>query len=65
MIAGAMTPDHFHACARCGQTVLAREPRVCDGCRALERDRAGGEPLRLFAPAPVQIPGQETLTDDR
>lgn len=50
--------EHFHECPRCGQTVIGHKPRACDRCAALERARAGGEPLRLFTPAPVQMPGQ-------
>lgn len=56
--------EHFHACPRCGQTVIAHEPRVCDACRALERVQGAGEPLRLFSPAPAPMRGQETMTDD-
>ena len=56
-----MTREHFHACPRCGQTIIAREPRVCDRCRELARDGARGEPLRLFSPAPAPMPGQETM----
>lgn len=58
--------DHFYACPRCGQTIIARAPRVCDACAALERARAGGEPLRLFTPAPAPMPGQTAIgrTDD-
>lgn len=50
--------DHFYACPRCGQTIIGAAPRVCDACAALERDRASGEPLRLFTPAPAPMPGQ-------
>ena len=50
--------DHFYACPRCGQTISGAAPRVCDACAALERDRAGGEPLRLFSPAPAPMRGQ-------
>lgn len=56
-----MTREHFHACPRCGQTVIAHAPRVCDRCAALERARAGGEPLQLFAPAPAPFPGSVPL----
>jgi predicted RNA-binding Zn-ribbon protein involved in translation (DUF1610 family) len=53
--------DHFHPCSRCGQTVITRaDPPVCETCRRLER-RSQGETVRLFEPAPNQIPGQLAL----
>lgn len=33
---------------------------VCNACRAIER-QAQGEAMRLFSPAPNQIPGQLAL----
>jgi hypothetical protein len=50
--------DHFKACARCGQTVITRaETPVCGVCADLAR-APQGETVRLFEPAPVQMPGQ-------
>src|SRR5689334_10995228 len=46
-------------CPRCGQ--MSRETRgVCDSCRKQER-KPQGEAIRLFEPAPSQIPGQMIL----
>lgn len=51
--------DHFKACHRCGQTVITRaDVATCDTCRKLER-APQGERVRLFEPAPEQLPGQE------
>jgi hypothetical protein len=50
---------------RCGQHAVALEagaPRVCDACRDLAR-APQGEAVRLFTPAPAQLPGQEWLRD--
>jgi hypothetical protein len=58
---------HVSDCPRCGQTVASDRdpllfvvnhvPMVCDSCR--ERDREPqGETVRLFTPAPAQMPGQ-------
>jgi predicted RNA-binding Zn-ribbon protein involved in translation (DUF1610 family) len=53
--------EHFHPCSRCGQTVITRaDPPVCQTCRRLER-RSQGETVRLFEPAPNQMPGQLAL----
>lgn len=50
--------NHFHDCSRCGQTVITREAvPMCATCRTIER-RQQGETVRLFEPAPAQIPGQ-------
>jgi hypothetical protein len=55
------TTDHFHDCVRCGQVVITRQdPPICQTCRKLEREPQG-EAMRLFAPAPNQIPGQLNL----
>ena len=43
---------------RCGQ--LSGDERVCDSCRDLEREPQG-ETVRLFQPAPAQIPGQASM----
>jgi hypothetical protein len=51
-------PDHFKSCSRCGQTVITRaEVPLCATCRAVER-QPQGESVRLFNPAPAQMPGQ-------
>lgn len=54
--------DHFHACTRCGQTVITRaEVPMCATCKTItaRQDAAPqGEAMRLFAPAPTQIEGQ-------
>lgn len=50
-----------HECERCGQAGIVRiRPNVCDSCKAKER-APQGEVVRLFAPAPTQIPGQLTI----
>lgn len=50
--------DHFKACARCGQTVISREEApTCETCRKVAREPQG-ETVRLFEPAPAQMPGQ-------
>lgn len=49
--------DDATACPRCGQTGTAD---VCGACRKLERE-AQGESVRLFEPAPTQLPGQLAL----
>lgn len=47
------------ACHRCGQwAILAGD--VCQPCRAQDR-QPQGEAMRLFTPAPNQIPGQLAL----
>jgi hypothetical protein len=59
-------------CERCGQSCITHYPDgwsvpmdrtgaiVCDSCR--ERDRQPqGEAVRLFTPAPAQMPGQTVL----
>jgi DnaJ-class molecular chaperone len=49
-------------CHRCGQR-LAVPPaaaRICEPCRGLER-QPQGEAVRLFTPAPTEIPGQLAL----
>jgi hypothetical protein len=52
------TGDHFHDCARCGQTVITRaEVPLCATCRALDR-APQGEPMALFTPAPATMAGQ-------
>lgn len=53
--------EHFQACARCGQTVITRtDAPMCATCQALER-RSQGSSVRLFEPAPAQLPGQLDL----
>jgi hypothetical protein len=48
----------FKDCTRCGQTVITRaEVPICRTCRAIEA-RPQGERVRLFEPAPEQLPGQ-------
>lgn len=53
-------------CSRgCGQLVPALDlerpyPVVCSPCRELER-QPQGERVKLFEPAPEQLPGQESL----
>jgi hypothetical protein len=47
-------------CPRCGQTSSAMCGAVCVACRGLER-QPQGETVRLFTPAPNQIPGQLAL----
>jgi len=51
---------HF-LCPRCGQSSddgrADSTPRVCAPCRALEA-QPQGESVRLFEPAPTQLPGQ-------
>jgi hypothetical protein len=46
----ALTP-----CSRCGQ--MSDAAGVCASCRTLER-KPQGETVRLFEPAPTQLPGQ-------
>jgi hypothetical protein len=54
--------DHFKACARCGQTVITRaEVPQCETCKRLEAREADHESMRLFTPAPNQVPGQLSL----
>lgn len=53
------------ACPRCGQSMLTGPARVCDACRARERDAARAEPMPLFTPAPAALAGQETMPDAR
>jgi hypothetical protein len=57
--------DHFQACARCGQTVITRgDVPMCGVCA--DRARAPqGETVRLFEPAPAQLPGQLNLSGRR
>jgi hypothetical protein len=53
------------ACYRCGQMTpgYARTFGECAKCR--EADRAPqGEAVRLFTPAPAQLPGQEFFAVD-
>jgi hypothetical protein len=46
------------ACFKCGQTKHDPRPfHLCDSCREAER-QPQGEVVRLFTPAPNQIPGQ-------
>ena len=45
------------SCPGCGQ--LGRDT-VCDSCREADREPQG-ESMRLFTPAPNQIPGQLAL----
>jgi hypothetical protein len=58
-------PDTW-PCARCGQEAImdestdCAEAHVCESCRAKDCERQG-EAMRLFAPAPNQIPGQMSL----
>lgn len=49
-------------CHRCGQRLVVppAAPRVCEPCRASDREPQG-EAVRLFQPAPNQIPGQLNL----
>jgi hypothetical protein len=50
-------------CARCGQLGAVTDltnGRVCQACHAQDR-QPQGEAMRLFAPAPNQIPGQLNL----
>jgi hypothetical protein len=49
------------ACPRCGQTG-AMCGEVCITCRAVDREPQG-ETVRLFEPAPTQIPGQLNLQE--
>lgn len=63
-------PDHLYTCQRCGQARIPARlveptpcggvytvPPYCDQCAA--QDRAPqGETVRLFEPAPTQLPGQ-------
>jgi ribosomal protein S27AE len=57
---------HQVECDRCGQLTAYHpdehfyEDVVCGSCREAER-RPQGEAMRLFAPAPNQIPGQMSL----
>jgi hypothetical protein len=54
--------DHFHDCTRCGQIVITRQdPPICQTCRKILEREAEHEAMRLFAPAPNQIPGQLSL----
>lgn len=46
-------------CHRCGQWAMLDGDR-CEPCRKLEREPQG-EAVRLFEPAPTQMPGQMTL----
>jgi hypothetical protein len=56
--AGDTPADHFHDCTRCGQVVITRAAvPLCATCRKLER-APQGEAVRLFTPAPNQMPGQ-------
>jgi hypothetical protein len=57
--------DGYHgremSCARCRQQgITRREPNVCDTCRDRDREPQG-EAVRLFQPAPEQLPGQLSL----
>jgi hypothetical protein len=53
-------------CDRCGQLTTYHADEhfyddvICGACREAEREPQG-EPLRLFAPVPAQIPGQLIL----
>jgi hypothetical protein len=59
-----------YTCTRCRQVTIPAElveemgrssvwtvPAVCESCRKLER-QPQGENMRLFEPAPNQMPGQ-------
>jgi hypothetical protein len=53
-----MPADHFKSCSRCGQAVITRaEVPMCATCRAVDHEPQG-EAVRLFTPAPAQMPGQ-------
>lgn len=62
---GALRPLEGHApmaatCTSCGQTATTRDrsqPAICGRCRD-ELRAPQGEAVRLFQPAPAQIPGQ-------
>jgi hypothetical protein len=43
-------------CPRCGARFLGL-PRLCNACQQLDREPQG-ETVRLFEPAPAQMPGQ-------
>jgi hypothetical protein len=47
-------------CPRCGQTSSAMCGEVCVACRTTDR-APQGETVRLFEPAPIQVPGQLAL----
>lgn len=57
-----------HSCARCGQSALEGrtvayapgEGFVCNVCLAADR-APQGEAVRLFTPAPAQLPGQTMM----
>jgi hypothetical protein len=54
----ASLDDPAMTCTRCGQASITRQtPNVCETCKAVER-RKQGETVRLFEPAPTQMPGQ-------
>jgi hypothetical protein len=48
------------SCPRCGQSVIGHSDSVCMKCRAVDREPQG-ETVRLFEPAPNQLPGQLTI----
>ena len=53
-------PTVCNACPVCGILTLTAAddfPTVCEGCQDRARE-SQGEAMRLFAPAPSQIPGQ-------
>jgi hypothetical protein len=50
----------FIDCERCGQYRTLNVSGVCEICRAAER-QPQGEAVRLFTPAPAQLPGQLNL----
>ena len=54
----AQGPRLPYECQRCGQ--LSGDDRVCDACRAQDREPQG-ETVRLFQPAPTQMPGEATM----
>jgi hypothetical protein len=60
-------PEPIHECLRCGQrpapiieTRCGPFCGYCDACRDLAR-APQGEAVRLFTPAPAQLPGQLNL----
>jgi hypothetical protein len=57
----ARTGPRLPYVCKCGQ--LSGDEKVCDACRDLAR-APQGEAVRLFTPAPTQLPGQEFFAVD-
>lgn len=60
----------LYDCPTCGQLAASDEdgpdlmfrcPRVCDECRSSMFRPEGYESVRLFEPAPTELPGQTRL----